>query len=83
MKVLYEYLLRDVVKRIQARNIWCFKDTVLDRNDKEQLPREQLRFIGGVLLKGGSGMSSSLILAIIQALHLQPKHSGWNPWKNL
>ncbi|EOA82350.1 uncharacterized protein SETTUDRAFT_157176 [Exserohilum turcica Et28A] len=56
MKVLYEYLLRDVVKRIQARNIWCFKDTVLDRNDKEQLPREQLRFIGGVLLKGGSGI---------------------------
>ncbi|KAL1625631.1 hypothetical protein SLS56_007215 [Neofusicoccum ribis] len=72
MEVLYEDLLQDVLKRRETRNIGSFMDVVLDQNDKVQLPREQLRFIGGVLMEGGSDTSSSLILAIIQALISNP-----------
>lgn len=54
------------------QNIGSFMHIVLDQNEKAQLPRDQLRFIGGVLMEGGSDTSSSLILTIIQALVLNP-----------
>ncbi|KAJ5667194.1 m-hydroxybenzyl alcohol hydroxylase [Penicillium longicatenatum] len=43
-------------------------DRVLDRMEKTPLSESQLRFLGGVLMEGGSDTSSSLILTIIQAM---------------
>ncbi|KAI3317331.1 cytochrome P450 [Xylariaceae sp. AK1471] len=73
MENLYEDVLQDVLKRRETRNAGSFMDVVLDQQDKVQLPRDQLRFIGGVLMEGGSDTSSSLILAIVQALILNPE----------
>lgn len=73
MEDLYEDVLQDVLKRRETRNIGSFIDVVLDQQDKTRLPRDQLRFIGGVLMEGGSDTSSSLILAIVQALILNPE----------
>jgi cytochrome P450 len=73
MENLYEDVLQDVIKRRETRNAGSFMDVVLDQQDKVQLPRDQLRFIGGVLMEGGSDTSSSLILAIVQALILNPE----------
>jgi cytochrome P450 len=73
METLYEDILQEVLKRRETRNIGSFMDKVLDQMDKIQLPRDQLRFIGGVLMEGGSDTSSSLILAIVQALILNPE----------
>lgn len=73
METLYEDVLKDVLKRRETRNGGSFLDVVLDQQDKTQLPRDQLRFIGGVLMEGGSDTSSSLILAIVQALILNPQ----------
>ncbi|KAI0433347.1 putative cytochrome P450 oxidoreductase [Xylaria sp. FL1042] len=73
MEDLYEDVLQDVLKRRETRNAGSFIDVVLDQQDKIQLPRDQLRFIGGVLMEGGSDTSSSLILAIVQALILNPE----------
>lgn len=72
MEALYEDILCDVQTRRGTRNVGSFMDVVLDRMDKLELPRDQLRFIGGVLMEGGSDTSSSLILAIVQALILNP-----------
>lgn len=72
MESLYEDILQDVLKRRETRNVGSFMDIVLDQTGKVQLPRDQQRFIGGVLMEGGSDTSSSLILAIVQALILNP-----------
>jgi cytochrome P450 len=73
MDTLYEDVLKHVLKRRETRNAGSFMDVVLDQQDKTQLPRDQLRFIGGVLMEGGSDTSSSLILSIVQALILYPE----------
>ncbi|KAI8631789.1 cytochrome P450 [Xylariaceae sp. FL1651] len=73
MENLYEDVLQDVLKRRETRNAGSFMDVVLDQQEKVRLPRDQLRFIGGVLMEGGSDTSSSLILAIVQALILYPE----------
>jgi cytochrome P450 family 619 len=73
MERLYEDMLQVVLQRRQTRNAGSFMDVVLDQQEKTQLPRDQLRFIGGVLMEGGSDTSSSLILAIIQGLILNPE----------
>ncbi|KAI2620443.1 cytochrome P450 [Hypoxylon sp. NC1633] len=73
MEDLYEDVLQEVLKRRETRNAGSFMDVVLDQQEKVKLPRDQLRFIGGVLMEGGSDTSSSLILAIIQALVLNPE----------
>lgn len=73
MEDLYEETLQVVLKRRETRNLGSFMDVVLDQQSKIQLPRDQLRFIGGVLMEGGSDTSSSLILAIVQALILNPE----------
>jgi len=72
MEDLYEDVLQKVIRRRETRNAGSFMDAVLDQQEKVQLPRDQLRFIGGVLMEGGSDTSSSLILAIVQALILNP-----------
>ncbi|KAI1334142.1 cytochrome P450 [Xylariaceae sp. FL0016] len=73
MEDLYEDVLQLVLKRRETHNAKSFMDVVLDQEEKIQLPRDQLRFIGGVLMEGGSDTSSSLILAIVQALILNPE----------
>ncbi|RYC62618.1 hypothetical protein CHU98_g3609 [Xylaria longipes] len=73
MEDLYEDVLQDVLKRRETRNAGSFMDVVLDQEEKIRLSRDQLRFLGGVLMEGGSDTSSSLILAIIQALILNPE----------
>ena len=47
-------------------------DMVLDQNEKNQLNENQLRFLGGVLMEGGSDTSSSLILTMIVAMTKYP-----------
>lgn len=72
MEDLYEDVLQHVLRRRETRNIGSFMDVVLDQQEKNMLPRDQLRFIGGVLMEGGSDTSSSLILTIVLALILNP-----------
>lgn len=72
METLYESILQDVEKRRENRNVGSFMDIVLEQNSKARLSRDQLRFVGGTLMEGGSDTSSSVILAIVQALILNP-----------
>ncbi|KAJ5215369.1 m-cresol methyl hydroxylase [Penicillium cinerascens] len=74
METLYEDILRKVEKRREAgQELGTFMDRVLSSQDRHQLPRHQLAFIGGVLMEGGSDTSSSLTLAIVQALIQNPE----------
>ena len=69
MQSLYLTVL-DQVRDRRGRGIHrdSFMDRVLDRMEKTPLTESQLRFLGGVLMEGGSDTSSSLILTIIQAM---------------
>lgn len=73
MKSLSSQVLRDVEER-RERGIMrdSFMDRVLDGQEKNQLSRKELHFLGGVLMEGGSDASSSLILAIILAMMAYP-----------
>lgn len=83
MEALYEDVLQQVLRRREAAPAGgsraaaaagkSFMDAVLDQQAKNELPRDQLRFIGGVLMEGGSDTSSSLILTIVLALILNPE----------
>ena len=75
-----DYLYSDILAKVEARratgrNIGSFMDRVLDQQGEAQTPLSppQLRFIGGVLMEGGSDTSSSLIIAIVQALIQYPR----------
>ncbi|KAF2135433.1 uncharacterized protein K452DRAFT_330207 [Aplosporella prunicola CBS 121167] len=70
METLYEEILTDVEKRRGTRNLGSFIDIVLNQQDKLQLSRDKLKFLGGGIIEGGSGTSATLILIIIQALTL-------------
>jgi cytochrome P450 len=48
-------------------------DRVLDAQGQTALTENELRFLGGVLMEGGSDTSSSLILTIIQAMTKYPE----------
>lgn len=50
-----------------------FLDTVLDQQEKLQLSRNELNFLCGVLMEGGSDTSSSMILAFIHAMIKYPE----------
>lgn len=69
MTDLYKEVL-DQVRERRARgiNIDSFMDRVLDQQKKNNLSDAKLYFLGGVLMEGGSDTSSSLILAIVQAM---------------
>ncbi|KAI9680442.1 MAG: hypothetical protein M1822_007200 [Bathelium mastoideum] len=74
METLYSDILSKVIKRREGgQKLDTFLDRVLDGQEKYQLPQHQLCFIGGVLSEGGSDTSSSLTLAIVQALTLYPE----------
>ena len=69
MITLYADILNEVIaRREKGARVNSFMDRVLEGQEKNQLPWEQLCFIGGVLMEGGSDTSSSLIIAIVQAL---------------
>ena len=73
-----ESLYSDVLDHVEARRkggrkVESFMDYVLDQNDKNQLSRNQLIFLGGVVMEGGSDTSSSIIIAIIQGLIKNPE----------
>ena len=69
MITLYADIANDVIARRETGvHLNSFMDHVLEVQEKNQLSWEQLCFIGGVLMEGGSDTSSSLILAIVQAL---------------
>ncbi|KAK4927845.1 hypothetical protein LTR66_016268, partial [Elasticomyces elasticus] len=73
METLYEGILQKVEKRRESgADLGTFMDRVLSTQDRNELPRHQLAFIGGVLMEGGSDTSSSLTLAIVQALIQNP-----------
>lgn len=71
MSELYSDVLGRVLLRRENTSetqLITFMDKVLDQQEKNELPPNQLRFIGGILMEGGLDTSSSLILAIIQAM---------------
>ncbi|KAI0205339.1 cytochrome P450 oxidoreductase [Astrocystis sublimbata] len=69
MSGLYGEALEHVRRRReQGLNRGSFIDRVLDQNDKVDLSPQQLSFLGGVLMEGGSDTSSSLIIAILWAM---------------
>ena len=73
MYSLYSDILGDVeARRATGKNIGSFMDRVLDQQKQNALTPSQLRFIGGVLMEGGSDTSSSLIIAIVQAMIQYP-----------
>lgn len=74
MQSLYKTVL-DQVRDRRQRGIHrdSFMDRVLDGLDKSPLSENQLRFLGDVLMEGGSDTSSSLILTIIQAMTKFPE----------
>ena len=74
MKSLYTTVLDRVhERRVRGVQKDSFMDRVLDQQEKNQLSDNQLRFLGGVLMEGGSDTSSSLILTIIQAMIEYPQ----------
>lgn len=73
MKSLYSQVLGDVeARREKGINRGSFMNRVLDGQDKNQFSRNELYFLGGVLMEGGSDTSSSLILAILLAMMAYP-----------
>ncbi|KAF2636135.1 cytochrome P450 oxidoreductase, partial [Massarina eburnea CBS 473.64] len=74
MKSLYSDVLNKVKQRRREgiqRN--SFMDSVLDTQEKLALSENQMVFLGGVLMEGGSDTSSSLILSLIQAMTKYPE----------
>lgn len=71
-------LYKTVLDRVRERrekgiNRGSFMDGVLDGLEKMPMGENELQFLGGVLMEGGSDTSSSLILTMIQALTKYPR----------
>ena len=64
-------------RRLKVGSRGSFLDGILDQQEKLSLTRNQLNFLCGVIMEGGSDTSSSTILAFIQAMikfpHVQKK----------
>jgi cytochrome P450 len=74
MKALYGDVLAKVRERRTAGiQRHSFMDSVLDSQEKLELSENQLMFLGGVLMEGGSDTSSSLILSLMQAMTKYPE----------
>ncbi len=72
MKSLYNDMLTGLEKRREATGSkYSFMDRVLDQNEKLDLTRSQLYFLGGTMMEGASDTSSSIIIAAVQA---------WTKW---
>lgn len=71
-------LYTDVLHRVQERrregnDMKSLMDIILDKQEKNQYSEHQLAFFGGTLMEGGSDTSSSIILAILQAMIQYPE----------
>ncbi|KAF2999436.1 hypothetical protein E8E13_007651 [Curvularia kusanoi] len=74
MTSLYKTVLDQVrERRSRGINRGSFMDGILDGLGKMPMDENELRFLGGVLMEGGSDTSSSLILTILQALTKFPR----------
>ena len=74
MTSLYTEVLQRVYDRRNANIVKdSLMDRVLDQQDTNHFTEHQLAFLGGTLMEGGSDTSSSLILAIIQAMTEYPE----------
>lgn len=74
MTSLYTQVLRRVQdRRRDGVNKNSLIDIVLDKQEKNQFSEHQLAFFGGTLMEGGSDTSSSIILAILQAMTQYPE----------
>lgn len=78
MDKLYGRMVSHVMqRRLKSGSRGSFLDGVLDQQEKLNLTRNQLNFLCGVLMEGGSDTSSSTIFAFIQAMirfpHVQKK----------
>lgn len=75
---LYGRLVSHVIqRRLKAVSRRSFLDDVLDQQEKLQLTPNELNFLGGAMLEGGTDTSSSAILVFIHAMikypHVQTK----------
>lgn len=77
MHALYEeYLDRVIERRAKHVDKKSFMDAVLDENESGKgygFTRQQLCFLGGGLMEGGSDTSSSVILSFLQAMTRWPE----------
>lgn len=74
MTSLYKTVLDHVrERRSRGINRGSFIDGILDGLGKMPMEENELLFLGGVLMEGGSDTSSALILTIIQALTKFPR----------
>ncbi len=74
MESLYGDIVSIVIRRREEGvRLGSFMDHVPENNEKHNLPWDQLCFIGGVLMEGGSDTSSSLTISIVQGLMENPE----------
>lgn len=74
MDALYGRMVSRVMqRRIETGSANSFLDGVLDQQDKLNLSRNELNFLCGVLMEGGSDTSSSIILAFLHAMIKYPE----------
>lgn len=74
MDALYGKMVDRVMqRRLKTGNANSFLDGVLDQQDKLNLNRNELNFLCGVLMEGGSDTSSSMILAFLHAMIKYPE----------
>lgn len=70
---LYGGLVSHVIqRRSKDGSRQSFLDSFLDQQEKLQLNRNELNFLGGVLLEGGTDSTSSVILTFIHAMIKYP-----------
>jgi cytochrome P450 family 619 len=78
MDALYGRMVSRVMqRRMESGSKGSFLDGILDQQDKLNLSRNEINFLCGVMMEGGSDTSSSIILAFIHAMikypHVQKK----------
>ena len=73
MNRLFGRMVSHVIqRRMKSGSRPCFLDNILDQQEKLQLNRNELNFLCGTLMEGGSETSSSVILTFIQAMIKYP-----------
>jgi len=72
-KLYGKMVARVVQRRRKIGSAGSFLDGVLDQQEKLQLNQNELNFLCGVLMEGGSDTSSSIILAFINAMIKYPE----------
>ncbi|TVY35450.1 Cytochrome P450 monooxygenase [Lachnellula occidentalis] len=69
MDALYGKMVGKVMKRrLASGSAGSFLDSVLDKQNEPNFTRDELNFMCGVVLEGGSDTSSSIIIAFIHAM---------------